>query len=67
LEDTTREGDRQRKVRRTFKILREMWLNIEIEKIDTHEDAMVKALLDSSTIGIFMDKRWVKLQKLEMS
>jgi len=61
LEDTTREGDRQRKVRRTFKILREVWLNIEIEKIDTHEDAMVKALLDSSTIGIFMDKRWVKL------
>ena len=32
-------------------------MNIGIEKIDTHEGVTVKALLDSGTIGMFMDKR----------
>jgi len=45
-------------------------LNIRIEKIDTHEGVTVKALLDSGTTGMFMDKRTVArhgftLQKLE--
>jgi len=45
-------------------------LNIRIEKIDTHEDMMVKALLDSGTMEMFMDRRIAvkngfKLQKLE--
>ena len=45
-------------------------MNIRIEKIDTHKGMMVKVLLDSSTMGMFMDKRTVakhgfKLQKLE--
>jgi len=47
-----------------------VWLNIGIEKIDMHESVMVKALLDSSAIGMFMDKRTAakhgfELQKLE--
>jgi len=51
-------------------MLREVWLNIEIEKIDMHEDVMVKALLDSGITGMFMDKRTAakhgfRLQKLE--
>jgi len=51
-------------------MLREVWLNIRIEKIDNHEDVTVKALLDSSTMGMFMDKRIAAkhgfmLQKLE--
>jgi len=32
-------------------------LNIGIEKMDTHEGIMVKALLDSSTTGMFMDRK----------
>ena len=40
-----------------FKILRKVWLNIGIEKVDTYEGITVKALLDSSTTGIFMDKK----------
>jgi len=32
-------------------------LNIGIEKMDTHEGVMVKALLDSSTTGMFMDRK----------
>jgi len=51
-------------------MLREVWLNIGVEKIDTHEDIMVKVLLDSGTTGMFMNKKAVakhgfRLQKLE--
>jgi len=38
-------------------MLREVWLNIGIEKLDTHEGIAVKALLDSGATGMFMDKR----------
>jgi len=51
-------------------MLREVWLNIRIEKIDMYEGIMVKALLDSGITEMFMDKRTAakhgfKLQKLE--
>ena len=32
-------------------------MNIEVEKVDTHEGITVKTLLDSSATGIFMDKK----------
>ena len=53
-----------------FKMLREVWLNIGVEKVDTHEGVTVKALLDSGAMEIFMDKKMAakhgfKLQKLE--
>jgi len=56
--------------RRTFKMLREVWLNIEVEKVDTHEGVTVKTLLDSGVTGMFMDKKMAaghgfRLQKLE--
>jgi len=70
LESAAKEEDRQREVRRTFKMLREVWLNIGVEKVNTYEGVMVKVLLDSSTMGMFMDKRMAakhgfRLQKLE--
>ena len=45
-------------------------MNIRIEKLDTHEGVMVKALLDSGATGMFMDKKMAvkygfRLQKLE--
>ena len=51
-------------------MLREVWLSIEIEKVDTHEGVTVKALLDSGTTRMFMDKKMAakhgfKLQKLD--
>ena len=55
-ESTTREGGSQREVRRTFGMLREVWLNIRVEKIDMHEGVMIKVLLDSGTMGMFMDR-----------
>ena len=51
-------------------MLREEWLNIGVEKIDTHEGVPVKVLLDSSTTEMFMDRKIAaryrfRLQKLE--
>jgi len=65
-----REGGSEKEVRRTFKMLREVWLNIGVEKIDMHEGVMVKVLLNSGATGMFMDKRVVakhgfRLQKLK--
>ena len=45
-------------------------MSIRVEKLDTHEGITVKALLDSGTTGMFMDKKIVarhgfKLKKLE--
>ena len=57
LRSTAIEKVGQRDVRRTFKMLEEMWLNIGVEKVDTHEGVIVKALLDSGAMEIFMDKK----------
>jgi len=51
-------------------MLREVWLNIGVEKIDTHKGVIIKALLDSGATGMFMDRQMAarhgfKLQKLE--
>jgi len=57
-------------MRRMFKILKEVWLNIEVEKVDIYEGVTVKALLDSSMTGMFINKKMAaryrfRLQKLE--
>ena len=59
-----------REVRQTFKPLREVWMNVDIEKVDTHEGRTVKALLDSGATELFMSKslaqkRGYKLIKLD--
>jgi len=65
-----RERGEQRDLRRMFKILREIWLNIRVEKVDIHEGITVKTLLDSGITGMFMDRKMAakygfRLQKLE--
>jgi len=45
-----------REVRQMLKPLREVWMNVGIEKIDTHEGRTVRALLDSGAMGLFMSK-----------
>jgi len=57
LKSTTRERDSQKEVRRTFGILREVWLNVGVEKMDTHKGIMIKTLLDSGTTGMFIDRK----------
>jgi len=51
-------------------MLREVWLNIGVEKIDMHKGVMIKALLDSGATGMFINRQTAtrhgfKLQKLE--
>jgi len=51
-------------------MLREVWLNIRVEKVNMHKGITVKALLDSSTTEMFIDRKMVakyrfKLQKLK--
>jgi len=55
-ESAAREGDSRKEIRRTFKMLREVWLNIGVEKIDTHEGVIIKALFNSGAMGMFMDR-----------
>jgi len=45
-----------REVRQTFKSLREVWMTVGIEKIDTHKGRTVRVLLDSGATGLFMSK-----------
>ena len=56
----------EREVRRTLKPLREVWLNVGLEKVDTHEGVSVKALLDSGATGLFMSKRLAEKQGFKL-
>jgi len=40
--------------------LREVWLKVELEKLESHEGVAVKALLDSGATGLFMDTTFTK-------
>jgi len=66
----TRVAAGERDVRRTLKPLREVWLEVRIEKLYNHKGVIVKALLDNGATGIFVNKKFVeehgfKLEKLD--
>ena len=46
--------------------LREVWLKVELEKLENHEGVAVKALLDSGATGLFMDMTFAKEQGFKM-
>jgi len=51
-------------------MLKEVWLDIGIERTDTHKGVTIKALLDSGVTEIFIDRKTAakhgfRLQKLE--
>ena len=59
-EGVAKEESSQKEVRRTFKMLREVWLNIGIEKkIDIYKGIIIKAILNSGATEMFIDKRMV--------
>jgi len=67
-EGAAKEGGRE--VQRTFKMLKEVWLDIGIERTDTHKGITIKMLLDSGATGMFMNRKTAakhgfRLQKLE--
>ena len=47
--------ERVRDVRHTLRPLREVWMKVGLEKLESHEGITVKALLDSGATGLFMD------------
>ena len=62
--------DKQRDIRKIFKILRKVWLNIKVKKIDMYEGIIVQVLLDSDVTEMFINKKIVvkygfRLQKLK--
>ena len=52
--------ERVRDVWRTLQPLREVWMKVGLEKLESHEGVAVKALLDSGTIGLFMNTAFAK-------
>ena len=61
------EKEKKRDIRRMFKILREVWLNIRIEKVDMHEGITVKALLNSSATRMFMDREIARRYRFKIT
>jgi len=46
--------------------LREVWLKVGLEKLESHEGVAVKALLDSSAMGLFMDTTFAKEKEFKI-
>ena len=64
------ETEGERDVRRTVKMITEVWMKVGIKRLDSHEGVTVKALLDSGATGLFADRKFVekhgfKMQKLD--
>ena len=58
--------ERVRDIQCTLRPLREVWLKVELEKLENHEGVAVKALLDSGATGLFMDMTFAKEQGFKM-
>jgi len=66
-ESAAKEKVKERDIRRTFKILRKVWLDIGIEKVDMHKGVTIKALLDSGAMGMFMDREMARKHSFKMT
>jgi len=66
----TNTTERVRDVWCTLQPLREVWIKVELEKLENHEGVVVRALLDSGATGLFMNttfarKKGFKMEKLK--
>ena len=57
---------RVRDIQHTLWPLREIWLKIGLEKLESYEGVAVKALLDSGATGLFMDTTFAKEKGFKM-
>jgi len=62
----TNTTERVRDVQRMLWLLREVWLKVELEKLENHEGVAVKVLLDSGATGLFMDTTFAKEKGFKM-
>jgi len=58
--------ERVREVQRTLWPLREVWMKVGLEKLESHEGIAVKALLDSGATGLFMDTTFAREKRFRM-
>jgi len=58
--------ERVRDIQHTLRPLREVWLKVGLEKLESHEGIAVKALLDSGATGLFMDMTFAKEKGFKM-
>ena len=64
--NSTNTTERVRDVRRIIQPLREVWLKVGLEKLESHEGVAVRALLDSGATGLFMDTTFAKEKGFKM-
>jgi len=57
---------RVRDVWHTLWLLREVWMKVGLEKLESHEGVVVKALLDSGATGLFMDTTFAREKEFKM-
>ena len=58
--------ERVRDIQHTLRPLREVWLKVGLEKLESHGRIAVKALLDSEATGLFMDTTFAKEKGFKM-
>jgi len=58
--------ERVRDVQRTLRLLREVWMKVGLEKLESHKGVAVKALLDSGATGLFMDTTFARKKGFKM-
>ena len=56
----TNTTERVRDIWHTLQPLREVWMKVELEKLENHKGVAVKALLDSGAIELFMNTTFAK-------
>jgi len=62
----TNTTERVRDVWHTLQPLREVWIKMELEKLENHEGVVVRALLDSGATGLFMDTTFAREKGFKM-
>jgi len=63
---STNTTERVRDIWHILWLLREVWLKVGLEKLESHEGVAVKALLDSGVTGLFMDTTFTKEKGFKM-
>jgi len=64
--NSTNTTERVRDIQHILWLLREVWLKVGLEKLESYEGVAVKALLDSGATGLFIDTTFTKEKGFKM-